>query len=390
MPRLDSGTYGSVVSEVTALQKGDVGSSWDWRRPSLVVSLALFLAALVAVIRFHDHELSLPAATLDDESFGRALIGVLTHEGLGVAFHTVIHYECLARMTGRKLVLVPLVSEHFDLVPIDLGEIIHVEGGTLVPLTQAPDNILDKAWDQYVNGEWVRGGDFPVDNTYYTLSRGGSATIERTVWQCGEDSRPCAKEQISQVTAKADDPIVTVFAQGDFCTLLDVGMPQTTLWPPDNIYNVWVAATEPHFKKGSGLSTLHWRRGDRCTKKQIFEDREGREFPCSDVHETPVPEMCKSHAPLYVATDDFDDDFQAALLNAGCLTFPQVFGDVGVTDAFGLFMLDIMTIAKRTEKKFFVLGGSTDNAMMMRLQAAMGYPIQAEEITPEGLIPFGG
>ena len=129
---------------------------------------------------------------------------------------------------------------------------------------------------------------------------------------------------------------------------------------------------------------MHWRRGDRCTKKQISRDRERREFPCSDPYETIVPELCKSHAPLYVATDDFDDDFQAALLEAGCFTFPQVFGDVGVTDAFGSFMLDITTMAKRTEKIFFLFGSSTENRMLSLLIAAEGNPVKMIEITTEG------
>ena len=145
---------------------------------------------------------------------------------------------------------------------------------------------------------------------------------------------------------------MTVFSDAHFCSLANEGASQATLRPPEKIHREWVAATEPFFQRGSGLSTLHWRRGDRCTAGDARFP--GKVDPaCAHLHETSVPELCESHAPLYVATDDFDDDFQAALLEAGCFTFPQVFGDVGVTDAFGSFMLDITTMAKRTEKIFF-------------------------------------
>ena len=97
--------------------------------------------------------------------------------------------------------------------------------------------------------------------------------------------------------------------------------------------------------------------------------------------------MCESHAPLYVATDDLDDDFHAALSKAGCLTFPQVFGDVGVTDAFGSLLLDLITMAKRTEKTFFFFGSSTENGMLSELIAAEGNPVKIKEITPQGPTP---
>ena len=78
--------------------------------------------------------------------------------------------------------------------------------------------------------------------------------------------------------------------------------------------------------------------------------------------------MCDKNRPLYIATDDFDPDFQAAIVKAGCLSYPQVFGNVGVTDAFGSFLLDILTMTLRTERTFFVLGGSSDNGMISQLQ----------------------
>ena len=350
--------------------------------------MAVVLATFAVATRFRDYVPSVSTAALGDETTDRLLVGVLTSEGMGVNYATIIEYECLARMTGRKLVLVPLVTEHFDFVPIDLAEIFHIEGGALMPLKEAPDDILEKVWASYgdpgtgTNG-WVQGGTFSASNSYFAQSRGPRATAERTVWPCGADSQPCVEDLASQVTARADDEIVTVFSDAHFCSLANEGASQATLRPPEKIHREWVAATEPFFQRGSGLSTLHWRRGDRCTAGDARFP--GKVDPaCAHLHETSVPELCESHAPLYVATDDFDDDFQAALLEAGCFTFPQVFGDVGVTDAFGSFMLDITTMAKRTEKIFFLFGSSTENRMLSLLIAAEGNPVKMIEITTEG------
>ena len=350
--------------------------------------MAVVLATFAVATRFRDYVPSVSTAALGDETTDRLLVGVLTSEGMGVNYATIIEYECLARMTGRKLVLVPLVTEHFDFVPIDLAEIFHIEGGALMPLKEAPDDILEKVWASYgdpgtgTNG-WVQGGTFSASTSYSAQSRGPRATAERTVWPCGADSQPCVEDLASQVTARADDEIVTVFSDAHFCSLANEGASQATLRPPEKIHREWVAATEPFFQRGSGLSTLHWRRGDRCTAGDARFP--GKVDPaCAHLHETSVPELCESHAPLYVATDDFDDDFQAALLEAGCFTFPQVFGDVGVTDAFGSFMLDITTMAKRTEKIFFLFGSSTENRMLSLLIAAEGNPVKMIEITTEG------
>ena len=359
----------------------------------MAVLIAVFLATFAVAARFRDYVPSVSPAALGDETFGRVLVGVLNLEGLGVNYATAIGYECLARMTGRKLVLVPLVTEHFDYVPIDLAELLHIKGGALVPLSQAPDDILERAWDDYGDSEgsssgWVQGGTFKATNSYFAQSRGPWATPKRTEWQCGAgaDSQPCVEDLASQVAARADDKIVTVFSDANFCSLANGGASQATLRPPEKIYEAWVAATEPYFQKGSGLSTLHWRRGDRCTAKDArFPGK--RDPACADLDQTPVPEMCESHAPLYVATDDLDDDFQAALSKAGCLTFPQVFGDVGVTDAFGSLLLDVITMAKRTEKTFFFFGSSTENGMLSELIAAEGNPVKIKEITPEGPTP---
>ena len=388
MSRLDPGTYGSVASEATPLVKRGSGSWWDWRRSAVAALMAVVLATFAVATRFRDYVPSVSTAALGDETTDRLLVGVLTSEGMGVNYATIIEYECLARMTGRKLVLVPLVTEHFDFVPIDLAEIFHIEGGALMPLKEAPDDILEKVWASYgdpgtgTNG-WVQGGTFSASNSYFAQSRGPRATAERTVWPCGADSQPCVEDLASQVTARADDEIVTVFSDAHFCSLANEGASQATLRPPEKIHREWVAATEPFFQRGSGLSTLHWRRGDRCTAGDARFP--GKVDPaCAHLHETSVPELCESHAPLYVATDDFDDDFQAALLEAGCFTFPQVFGDVGVTDAFGSFMLDITTMAKRTEKIFFLFGSSTENRMLSLLIAAEGNPVKMIEITTEG------
>ena len=350
--------------------------------------MAVVLATFAVATRFRDYVPSVSTAALGNETTDRLLVGVLTSEGMGVNYATIIEYECLARMTGRKLVLVPLVTEHFDFVPIDLAEIFHIEGGALMPLQEAPDDILEKVWASYGDpgtgtSGWVQGGTFSASNSYFAQSWGPWATAERTVWPCGADSQPCVEDLASQVTARADDEIVTVFSDAHFCSLANEGASQATLRPPEKIHREWVAATEPFFQRGSGLSTLHWRRGDRCTAGDARFP--GKVDPaCAHLHETIVPELCESHAPLYVATDDFEDDFQAALLEAGCFTFPQVFGDVGVTDAFGSFMLDITTMAKRTEKIFFLFGSSTENRMLSLLIAAEGNPVKMIEITTEG------
>ena len=99
--------------------------------------------------------------------------------------------------------------------------------------------------------------------------------------------------------------------------------------------------------------------------------------------------MCAKNRPLYIATDDFDPDFQDSIVKAGCFSYPQVFGDVGVTDAFGSFLLDILTMTLRTERTFFVLGGSSDNPMMAQLQEfEVGAPVETKEITSEGAVPI--
>jgi hypothetical protein len=64
-----------------------------------------------------------------------------------------------------------------------------------------------------------------------------------------------------------------------------------------------------------------------------------------------------------------------------------VFGNTGVNDAFGSFLLDIMTMSMRTERTFFVLGGSSDNPMLAELQDALGTPVPVKEITPTGSVP---
>jgi len=64
-----------------------------------------------------------------------------------------------------------------------------------------------------------------------------------------------------------------------------------------------------------------------------------------------------------------------------------VFGHTGVNDAFGSFLLDIMTMSMRTERTFFVLGGSSDNPMLAELQDAMGAPVPVKEITATGSVP---
>ena len=352
--------------------------------------MAVVLATFAVATRFRDYVPSVSTAALGNETSDRLLVGVLNFEGMGVNYATTIGYECLARMTGRKLVLVPLVTEHFDNVPIDLAEIFHIEGGALMPLQEAPDGIMDSVWASYgdpgtgTNG-WVQGGAFNT-STFYFRKVESEAQAYRTELPCRTGSIPCIESVVRRVEEKSDDEIVTVFSDAKFCLLDEADVIRGTLSPPDSILDAWAYAFSG-CPSGCGLSTLHWRRGDRCTKKQISRDRERREFPCSDPYETIVPELCKSHAPLYVATDDFDDDFQAALLEAGCFTFPQVFGDVGVTDAFGSFMLDITTMAKRTEKKFFVLGASTDNLMLDDFMRAAGLNPEVIEITADGMTP---
>ena len=296
MSRLDPGTYGSVASEATPLVKRGSGSWWDWRRSAVAALMAVVLATFAVATRFRDYVPSVSTAALGDETTDRLLVGVLTSEGMGVNYATIIEYECLARMTGRKLVLVPLVTEHFDFVPIDLAEIFHIEGGALMPLKEAPDDILEKVWASYgdpgtgTNG-WVQGGTFSASNSYFAQSRGPRATAERTVWPCGADSQPCVEDLASQVTARADDEIVTVFSDAHFCSLANEGASQATLRPPEKIHREWVAATEPFFQRGSGLSTLHWRRGDRCTAGDARFP--GKVDPaCAHLHETSVPELC--------------------------------------------------------------------------------------------------
>ena len=125
--------------------------------------MAVVLATFAVATRFRDYVPSVSTAALGDETTDRLLVGVLNFEGKCVNYATTIGYECLARMTGRKLVLVPLVTEHFDNVPIDLAEIFHIEGGALMPLKEAPDGIMDSVWASYgdpgtgTNG-WVQGG----------------------------------------------------------------------------------------------------------------------------------------------------------------------------------------------------------------------------------------
>ena len=66
-----------------------------------------------------------------------------------------------------------------------------------------------------------------------------------------------------------------------------------------------------------------------------------------------------------------------------------MFGNIGVTDAFGSFLLDILTMTLRTERTFFVLGGSSDNGMISQLQEfEAGAPVESKEIAPEGAVPI--
>ena len=420
MPRADPTAYKSMVSESTPLLERGAGSWWDWRRSTAVASAVLLVTALVVAVlgaRSSGWHIGTAAAPMGDSSgmepmispigdgeFGRTLVGVLGTEGLGVAYQTMVNYECLARRLGRKLVLVPLVTEHFADVPIDLAELFQFNDGQLVPLAQAPHDIMARVWKQYGDGEatneWIRGGSYGAATVYFGRYLPGvpkgSVARRGEIWTCpADDTMPCVENLASQAQAKDDEELVTVFSDAHFCGMEDEGAgalgspPAVTMSPPNEIYQRWLAATDVYFPEGSGLSTLHWRRGDRCTQAQLDADPAGREFACTDFQHTPIPAMCAKIYPLYIATDDFDPDFQAAIVKAGCFSYPQVFGDEGVTDAFGSFLLDILTMTLRTERMFFVLGGSSDNPMISQLQEfEVGAPLETKEITHEGAVPI--
>ena len=420
MPRADPTAYKSMVSESTPLLERGAGSWWDWRRSTAVATAVLLVTALVVAVlgaRSSGFRIGTAAAPVGDSSgmepmispigdgeFGRTLVGVLGTEGLGVAYQTMLNYECLARRLGRKLVLVPLVTSHFDNVPIDLAELFQFDDGQLVPLAQAPHDIMARVWKQYGDGEatnqWIRGGSYGAASVYFGKYLPGvpkgSVAKRGVILTCpADDEMPCVEGLASQAQANDDEELVTVFSDAHFCGIDGgaagaIGSPAAVkMNPPNEIYQRWLAATQPHFPEGSGLSTLHWRRGDMCTQAQITADPNGREFACADFEQTPIPAMCDKNRPLYIATDDFDPDFQAAIVKAGCLSYPQVFGNVGVTDAFGSFLLDILTMTLRTERTFFVLGGSSDNGMISQLQEfEAGAPVESKEIAPEGAVPI--
>ena len=411
MTRADASSYKSIVSENTPLLERGAGSWWDRHRTPLVASALLLFTAIVFVVGVRlgagtsaalgDSSGMVPMISpIGNEEFGRTLVGVLGTEGLGIAYQTMVNYECLARRLGRRLVMVPLVTEHFDDVPLDLAELFQFDDGDMVPLSQAPHDIMARVWTQYGNGEstnqWVHGGSYGAASVYFSKYLPGvyppGTPARRGVWECdASDTMRCAEALAAQAEAKGEEELVTVFSDAHFCGVETGDTPRpkakVTMSPPNEILSKWIEATGAHFSPGSGLSTLHWRRGDRCTSAQISSDPSGRAFACSDFDKTPIPAMCADNHPLYIATDDFDPDFQASLLRAGCFTYPQVFGNTGVNDAFGSFLLDIMTMSMRTERTFFVLGGSSDNPMLAELQDAMGAPVPVKEITATGSVP---
>ena len=182
MTRADASSYKSMVSENTPLLERGAGSWWDRHRTPLVASALLLFTAIVFVVgvRFGagtsaalgDSSGMVPMISpIGNEEFGRALVGVLGTEGLGIAYQTMVNYECLARRLGRRLVMVPLVTEHFDDVPLDLAELFQFDDGDMVPLSQAPHDIMARVWTQYGNGEstnqWVHGGSYGAASVYF-------------------------------------------------------------------------------------------------------------------------------------------------------------------------------------------------------------------------------
>ena len=160
MTRADASSYKSMVSENTPLLERGAGSWWDRHRTPLVASALLLFTAIVFVVgvRFGagtsaalgDSSGMVPMISpIGNEEFGRTLVGVLGTEGLGIAYQTMVNYECLARRLGRRLVMVPLVTEHFDDVPLDLAELFQFDDGDMVPLSQAPHDIMARVWTQY-------------------------------------------------------------------------------------------------------------------------------------------------------------------------------------------------------------------------------------------------
>ena len=183
MTRADASSYKSMVSENTPLLERGAGSWWDRHRTPLVASALLFFTAIISVavgVRFGagtsaalgDSSGMVPMISpIGNEEFGRTLVGVLGTEGLGIAYQTMVNYECLARRLGRRLVMVPLVTEHFDDVPLDLAELFQFDDGDMVPLSQAPHDIMARVWTQYGNGEstnqWVHGGSYGAASVYF-------------------------------------------------------------------------------------------------------------------------------------------------------------------------------------------------------------------------------
>ena len=197
MTRADASSYKSMVSENTPLLERGAGSWWDRHRTPLVASALLLFTAIVFVVgvRFGagtsaalgDSSGMVPMISpIGNEEFGRTLVGVLGTEGLGIAYQTMVNYECLARRLGRRLVMVPLVTEHFDDVPLDLAELFQFDDGDMVPLSQAPHDIMARVWTQYGNGEstnqWVHGGSYGAASVYFSKFIPGEVILFIYVW----------------------------------------------------------------------------------------------------------------------------------------------------------------------------------------------------------------
>ena len=198
MTRADASSYKSMVSENTPLLERGAGSWWDRHRTPLVASALLLFTAIISVavgVRFGagtsaalgDSRGMVPMISpIGNEEFGRTLVGVLGTEGLGIAYQTMVNYECLARRLGRRLVMVPLVTEHFDDVPLDLAELFQFDDGDMVPLSQAPHDIMARVWTQYGNGEstnqWVHGGSYGAASVYFSKFIPGEVILFIYVW----------------------------------------------------------------------------------------------------------------------------------------------------------------------------------------------------------------
>ena len=376
-----------------------------WATKVLLISVFTVIAFTVAIATNwrYARELSLRFSTTGTE---RELVVLLNTEGVAKQLAYLNCYVELAQATNRTLVIAPLISDHYDGAPIYLDDLADF---SRLPVPTSRYSVGHEIWltehgdDECVSGHVASDLPRPVD-TFATVEEQEEDILKNTVrfnfyyntlkeHPFHIEPRDAAikaqlerahdgKDNLLQITdeVKGRDSWKRVCA-------VTIGFSECTdkyvYHPAKSAENLWnVGMHVLYGTRNVQYDALHLRRGDKCESGSNVM-YSGDEFRCQDLRDNQVVlSMCekaaRDQAPLYISTDETDENQLVNLWTAGCLTLANATSEVAqfecplcrVANGVKGIILDMMMLAHATT--FYTAGGSNVDKVVHGLRVSTG------------------